>query len=139
MFYFSSCCIFPFFVFLLSFLFHLYLHTSMHLLIMLYIYRSERLLEESGVSVAPPKCSRPTNPNPVPTQLDPVPTHATLAMTRQHCSDNPGNDHIEEEQDDDNKSKRSLPCPTDSCWNLAESAGMKFGRGPCQNWNSGDP
>jgi hypothetical protein len=34
-------------------------------------------------------------------------------------------------------SERSLPCPTDSFRNPVESAGMKFGRGPCQIEHSG--
>ena len=68
---------------------------------MLYIYRSKHVLEESGASIAPPKCSHPANPNlvRVPTQPKPVPT-------RQHCSDNPENkDNNNSENESDNNNE----------------------------------
>ena len=64
---------------------------------MLYVYRSEHILEESGASIAPPKRSHPANLNlvRVPTQLNPVPT-------LQHCLDNPENNNSENESDKNN-------------------------------------
>ena len=64
---------------------------------MLYVYRSEHILEESGVSIAPPKRSRPANLNlvQVPTQLNPV-------LTCQRRLDNPENDNSKNESDKNN-------------------------------------
>ena len=64
---------------------------------MLYVYRSKRILEESSVSIAPPKRSRPANLNlvRVPTQLNPVPTC-------QRYLDNPENDNSKNKSDKNN-------------------------------------
>ena len=69
---------------------------------MLYIYRSKHVLEESGASIAPPKCSHPANPNlvRVPTQPNPVPT------CQHHCSNNPENkDNNNSENESDNNNE----------------------------------